>query len=663
MNKYEKKIEELLSQLNNLQQENASLHNLLEKKDTEEKIRDAEERFRIVFENVLDGISIYSEDPDPSKRRLIECNEQLANMAGRSREELLSIGFTLNYQKKLDDNANNIRLEALKKGNSYQGTFSWIRPDGKENVIEYIGTPITWRGKSYSIGIDRDVTEHIKNEEALEKERQLLRTIIEFLPSSVFIKDKKYKKVLVNPVHTDCVSQQLIHLSMDPKVDLLGKTDFDVYPEKIAEVYYQDDKKVIENGETILNKEEPGIGPNGEYSWVLVSKIPIKDKNGSITGMLGITTDITNQKLTEDALRESEEKYRLVFKYSPLGLLSFDENGIIVDCNDKFTQIVGSPLEILIGVNLLNLPDQHLVSALHNALNGKLGLYEDTYYSTLAEKVTPLRGLFTPKYVEGKGITGGVGIIEDISERKKAEEEILKANAELQRINSVKDKFFSIVAHDLKSPFQGLVGMTGMMAEDIDSFSQLELSDFSIKMHRNVKNLMKLLTNLLDWARMQQGTISYEPSEFDLSDLISRNVNLISKSRDQKEIEIILDLGENQIISADEEMLNSIFGNLLSNAVKFTPRGGKISVSTKTIENNMVMITVKDSGIGMPEYLKERLFRIEEKVGRPGTEGEESTGLGLLLCKEFVEKHGGKIWVESRENVGSAFSFTLPKSI
>ena len=528
MNKYEKKIEELLSQLNNLQQENASLHNLLEKKDTEEKIKDAEERFRMVFENVLDGVSIYEENPDPAKRRLIECNNQLANLAGRSREELLKIGYTLDLQKKLDENANKNRIESLKIGKSYKGTFSWIRPDGKENVIEYIGTPITWRGKSYSIGIDRDITEHIKNEEAL---------------------------------------------------------------------------------------------------------------------------------------RESEEKYRLVFKYSPLGLLSFDENGIIVACNDKFTQIVGSPLEKLIGVNLLNLPDQQLVSALHNALNGKLGLFEDTYSSTLAEKVTPLRGLFTSKYVEGKGIMGGVGIIEDISERKKAEEEILKANAELKRINSIKDKFFSIVAHDLKSPFQGLVGMTGMMADDIDSFSKLELSDFSIKMHRNVKNLTKLLTNLLDWARMQQGTIRYEPSEFDLSELICRNVNLISKCKDQKEIEIILDLTDNQIISADDEMLNSILGNLLSNAVKFTPRGGKISVNTKTIENNMVMITVKDSGIGIPENLKEKMFRIEEKVGRTGTEGEESTGLGLLLCKEFVEKHGGKIWVESRENVGSAFSFTLPKSI
>jgi PAS domain S-box-containing protein len=668
MKKIDKTNEELLRELESLKIEYDSLKAKYEKdiakhKQSEEEVRDAEDRFQMVFENVLDGISIYSEDPDPSKRRLIECNERLAEMAGRSREELLKLGTMEGLYFNIDKNSNNKRLESLKKGTFFQGTFSWIRPDGKENIIEYKGIPVTWRGKLYTIGIDRDITENKKNEDAFEKERSLLRTLIDYLPSAVFIKDEKYRKIIVNPIHSNSVAQQLLQLGLPPNPNILGKTDFEIYPKELAEMYFQDDQNVIRDGKTILNKEEPGIDPQGEPIWVLVSKIPLKDKNGSIKGMVGITTDITNQKRTEEALRESEEKYRLIFENSPMGLLYFDEKGVVVACNDGFVQIIGSSHEKIIGFNMLNLPDTNFVSAIQNVIKGDLGLYEDYYSSYTAKKVTLIRALFTPMNVEGKGIIGGVGIIEDITERKKAEEDIIKANGELKRINSVKDKFFSIIAHDLKSPFQGLVGMTGMMAEDIYSFSQAELSEFSIKMHKNVKNLLKLLTNLLDWARMQQGTLSYDPVNLNLFKVVLQNINLIIKSVEQKNIQIISDIPNNKKVYADQEMLNSILGNLLSNAVKFTSRGGKIKVSSKETENNMIEIAIQDTGVGMSESLFDKLFKMEEHVGRKGTEGEESTGLGLLLCKEFVEKNGGKIWVETKENEGSTFYFTLLKAI
>jgi signal transduction histidine kinase len=241
------------------------------------------------------------------------------------------------------------------------------------------------------------------------------------------------------------------------------------------------------------------------------------------------------------------------------------------------------------------------------------------------------------------------------------EKKIKIQNRKLHEYIVSMDKFFSIISHDLKSPFQGLAGMTQMMAEDIDSFSRTELSNLSKDMHKSVNNLLRMMTNLLDWARMKQGSFSYEPKQIALSEKVSENLALIDKLIEQKGIEFILEIPQELHVYADEEMLNSILRNLLTNAVKFTRKMGKVIISAKETDNNFIEIAVKDNGIGMPDDLSGKLFRIEEKIGRKGTDGEESTGLGLLVCKEFVEKHSGRIWAESKEGAGSIFYFTVPK--
>jgi signal transduction histidine kinase len=224
------------------------------------------------------------------------------------------------------------------------------------------------------------------------------------------------------------------------------------------------------------------------------------------------------------------------------------------------------------------------------------------------------------------------------------------------------DKFFSIISHDLRSPFLGFAGMTKMMAEDIDSFSKDELSELSIAMHKSVNNLIRMMTNLLDWARMKQGEFSYNPKVIGLREKVCDNLALINRLIEQKGIEFIIEIPQELNVYADEEMLNSILRNLITNAVKFTSKNGKVIVNAKETDSNFVEIAVTDNGIGMSDELRKKLFRMEEKVGRKGTEGEESTGLGLLVCKQFVEKHSGKIWVESKEGAGSTFFFTVCKA-
>jgi signal transduction histidine kinase len=250
--------------------------------------------------------------------------------------------------------------------------------------------------------------------------------------------------------------------------------------------------------------------------------------------------------------------------------------------------------------------------------------------------------------------------IEDITERKQAEDVINLMNDQLVVLNSEKNKFFSIIAHDLKGPFQGFLGLTQTLAEDATNYSKEELTQLGWEMNKTASKLFILLKNLLDWAQMQKGSMSFQPAEISLHNLIANNVEAIKWRSDQKAITVNNMVTGILHVFGDNNMINSVLMNLISNAVKFTPRNGTITLKANKTSKHIVEITVSDTGVGIRNNVIEKLFKLGEKTGTEGTEGEQSTGLGLLLCKEFVEKNGGRIWVESEEGKGSTFYFTLP---
>jgi signal transduction histidine kinase len=190
--------------------------------------------------------------------------------------------------------------------------------------------------------------------------------------------------------------------------------------------------------------------------------------------------------------------------------------------------------------------------------------------------------------------------------------------------------------------------------------SSAEITKYSSSLHRSVLALYTLLENLLEWALLQKGSIMFAPKYLRLSDIFSNSHGTIAERALQKEIAILNEIPGDQEIYADEKMITSVLRNILSNAVKFTRRGGEVVVKAKEIEGEYVEISITDTGIGIPDNNIGKLFRLDVKIGSNGTDNEPSTGLGLVLCREFVEKHGGKIWVESRENKGSTFYITLP---
>jgi signal transduction histidine kinase len=243
-----------------------------------------------------------------------------------------------------------------------------------------------------------------------------------------------------------------------------------------------------------------------------------------------------------------------------------------------------------------------------------------------------------------------------------AHQKILQSlNSELQMLNASKDKFFAIIAHDLRGPMGAFMGFSQILAEEYRSMSPDEIKDIAGTMAESSNNLFRLLENLLEWSKMQRGLIDFNPEQFQLLPNVIESVGLITDPARKKSIEIVFNIPENIMVFADKHMFDTVIRNLVSNAIKFTPRGGKIDVSAAVSIESSVEIKIKDSGIGIPDELLGKLFKLNEKTSRSGTDGEPSTGLGLLLCKEFVEKHGGKLIVESQSGFGSIFKFVIPK--
>jgi len=243
-----------------------------------------------------------------------------------------------------------------------------------------------------------------------------------------------------------------------------------------------------------------------------------------------------------------------------------------------------------------------------------------------------------------------------IQEHKKQ----LQANqSELVNLNATKDKFFSIIAHDLRSPFNSLLGFINLFLDDYDELTDVEKKDFVYRIQGISRNTFRLLENLLDWARTQTEIYTVNASSLSLHQLIVDNIGIFEPGASKKNIRLWVNKKQDIKVFADNYSLDAVIRNLINNALKFTKPGGEISVNYQK-KGKMAICSVVDTGIGMPPLLVEQLFRIDSQVRRPGTANESGTGLGLILCKEFVEMNGGEIWAESEEGKGSAFSFTVP---
>jgi PAS domain S-box-containing protein len=343
-----------------------------------------------------------------------------------------------------------------------------------------------------------------------------------------------------------------------------------------------------------------------------------------------------------------------------LGIFYFNEVGHIQLCNDLFVEIIGSSEEEIIGIDLHALPDHNVRKAASEVLAGRKSAFEGDYHSVTADKTTPVKVLAVPVLDEAGNVHGGIGIVEDITERRLAEEKIKLKTHELEITNAEKDRFFSIIAHDLKSPLFALMGLSDMVTDLARDTDNREIFSLTEGIRTSTHSLYNLLDNLLEWAKMQRGLIRVNKEKFNVYTTVIEIESLFKESIQGKSLSLINNLPTDMVLASDEKMVSSIFRNLISNAIKFTHPGGKISIDVLPSQNGKTEFSITDTGIGISADRIEKLFTIGQNLSSPGTNKEPGSGLGLLLCEEFVTKLGGAIRITSEPGQGSIFSFTIP---
>lgn len=375
--------------------------------------------------------------------------------------------------------------------------------------------------------------------------------------------------------------------------------------------------------------------------------------------------DITELMLAEEEIIKSETKFKTLFDTANDAIIVIDDK-LFIDCNNKTFQIFGCSKSDIIGHSALDfspeiqsdgcLSSEKAMEKISAALNGLPQFFEWTHTRLDG---TPFEAEVSLNRLELSDKIYVQAIVRDVTERKNAEEEIKQKNAELQKINAEKDRFFSIIAHDLRGPFIGFLGLTQIMSKELDTFSRDDLLKMMKALEKSASNLLILLENLLQWSKLQQGLLPFVLSEVKLLTVVESSCSIFFEQAKIKGVDITVDISADILVYVDMNLLQAVIRNLVSNALKFTPKGGKVTISANTGEDNKVVLAIKDTGIGMSSKIVDNLFRLDVQTSKPETDVEPSSGLGLLICKDFVEKHGSRIVVKSEEGKGSTFSFTV----
>ncbi|MGD9556909.1 MAG: PAS domain S-box protein [Mangrovibacterium sp.] len=626
---------ELKNRIAVLKKENASLKEELGRKNTPaasgSSLSDLDQDIHFLFFNTLkDFFWILDEQGN-----IIFVNDYVVNRLHYTRDELYNMNV-------LNVHPPERREEAFKTVTGMlAGTaeFCPIPVMSKEGQYIPVETRVVngmWNNRQVIFGVSKDISALRLSEEKFSKAFSIDANL---LAISEFDTGK----------YID-VNQRFLDTFRLTREDVIGKTSVEM------NIFDQDiRKKIIEQMQDTgsLTDYEVELNYNGRHLWGLFSAkiFYIQQKKCLITSL----KDITLRKQAEEKLRENQARLKTIIQTMPDLLFHLDKTGTFLSFYQENDQFLYKQPEEFLNKTVKDLFEEELAAKIMLAIGetistGRFELFYDLQLAELRHFHAKLARLNRNEVI---------AIIRDITETKQAETRLQEYAAELNRLNMDKDRFMQILAHDMRSPFNSLIGMVDLLTEDLNPDSGNETGVILKSLSQTLVSTLDLLDDLLLWSKSQAGKLPFKPEQLVFSDLCKETISLIQQQATAKKIEIRLSDPDRITFFADRNMLKTILRNLVSNAVKFTNQHGLIIISAQK-DGDSVLVTVSDNGIGMDRSRLAQLWNVAQPHTMAGTAGESGTGLGLLLCRDFVEKHGGAIRAESEPGKGSTFRFSLP---
>jgi PAS domain S-box-containing protein len=536
-------------------------------------------------------------------------------------------------------------ITTLKNGSIEGGINHFlIAKNGTEIPVDFSSAPISYDTDNLAgvVLVFRDVTERIKAKELLVKQQNFLKTIIDTDPNYISVKNAEGRYELINKATAETLgtSTDKIH----------GKYDSQFYRKEEIDYFRKTDKEVIDSQREIFIPEERMIDSKGKVHLLQTFKRAIDSRDGDEKLVLSVGSDITELKKVENNLRDSEDRIKTLLKTIPDTVLRFAKDGMLLDYH---TQTQNNLL-----INIIDIVGESIYGIINLSLAEKIMYFAEEAFSTNRVQIFEYNQEIKSdvEYYEVRVVNNSknefIAIIKDITGMKKIQ-------VELRELNTSKDKFFTIIAHDLRSPFNSLLGLTEYAASENNNLTADEMKMFSMNISKSAKSIYNLLENLLQWSRIHTGRIDYSPDYFDLNELLNKIVIIYRNNLENKNISLKVDCAPETKVYADSNMVDTVLRNLISNSIKFTNLGGEIKITTE-LAGNFIKLSVSDNGVGIREEILPNLFRVGENTSSKGTQNETGSGLGLILCRDFVEMNKGKLTVASKTGEGSTFSFTLP---
>ncbi|TLX70527.1 PAS domain S-box protein [Labilibacter sediminis] len=621
----------------------ASHSDITERICTRIKLKESEERLKNFSDLTTEGILIHKNGV------CIDINKAFEDVIGFKREEL--IGKNL-IELLVPKEFHNTIYKNLQENNPDKYEILGKRKDGVLIPIEIGGRrELNYKGEKVFVSIARDVTEKRKYNLKVKKSEADLVAQIENTSDSIWSVDKNYKITITNSVFFRNFKIAFNHELR------LGDRVLDYLPDDLKTIWKERyDRALAGEHFSVIDKFDMENIP--QYVETAFNPVVVENK---IEGAACFTKDITKQKQTEKALKISENKFKKLSEFSPASI-SIQRTNKYLYVNKAWEILTGYTKEEALKISPMQIIHPDCVDEIRQRSDSRLK-GEDVikrYDLKLLSKSKEIKWVdISFSLIDYEGQIASLGVCFDITELKKAKEALMVSEQNLKKANTAKNKFFSIIAHDLRSPFSTILGFSNILNTEYDNLNEEQRKSFIKELSSTSNRTFFLLENLLNWARAQQGGILINKESFNLKEFIDLATESHMNNANHKKIVVNNNVSNDIFIHADKYTILTVLRNLFNNAIKYTYPEGNIDFNAHK-EKQKVSISITDSGIGIAEDMLDKLFILHENCTTPGTHNEPGTGLGLVLCKEFVELNGGTISVTSSKGKGSIFNIILP---